>query len=390
MRELFQDLQQELEAGETVAVATIVRRKGSVPREVGAKMLVHRDGRISGTVGGGCGEAEVWRGALNVIDTGHPRIVQVNLTEEISLESQGVCGGTFDVFIQSWHADAAQQRPSMPELAGAIASALEREQAVALATVIAAGGAWRGSLGQQMLYHENGERLGTLTLPGAAHELNEQLPQALQAALTSGSPRCEKITGNELSAWAEVFIEPFIPPPVLLIAGAGHIAVPLAALGSLMKFSVSVTDDRASFANRERFPTAKQLLVGDIESTLRAYPITPRTHIVLVTRAHSHDVQGLRAIIDSPAAYIGMIGSQRRVWAVLKLLHREGIPSEKLLRIRAPIGLNLGGQTPEEIALAILSEIVLLRRGGSGQPLSDSLRARYQARLQHLDDEDEE
>jgi xanthine dehydrogenase accessory factor len=388
VQELFQDLQRELEAGETVATATIVRRRGSVPREVGAKMLVHRDGRISGTVGGGCGEAEVWRGALNVIDTGRPRTVQVSLTEEISLESQGVCGGTFDVFIQSWHEDTAREQPSMLQLARTISDSLEREQAIALATVIAASGEWRASTGRQMLCSENGETSGALALPGAANELNEQLVQAIQTTLASGSPRGEKLTGNDPATWAEVFIEPFIPPPVLLIAGAGHIAVPLAALGSLMKFSVSVTDDRASFANRERFPTVKQLLVGDIESTLRAYPITPRTHIVLVTRAHTHDVQGLRAIIDSPASYIGMIGSQRRVWAVLKLLHREGVPGEKLLRVRAPIGLDLGGQTPEEIALAILSEIVLLHRGGTGQPLSDSLRARYLARLQRLDDED--
>ena len=190
-----------------------------------------------------------------------------------------------------------------------------------------------------------------------------------------------------MNAWAEIFIEPFVPDPVLLIVGAGHIAAPLASLAHLINFSVSVTDDRASFANRERFPTAKQLLVGDIEATLKNYPITPRTHIVLVTRAHAHDVQGLRAIIDSPAAYIGMIGSQRRVWAVFKLLHEEGVPAEKLGRVRAPIGLDLGGSTPEEIALSIMAEIIKLRHGGSGIAMSEPLRDRYMQRLKHLDEE---
>ena len=190
-----------------------------------------------------------------------------------------------------------------------------------------------------------------------------------------------------MNAWAEIFIEPFVPYPVLLIAGAGHIAAPLASLAHLINFSVSVTDDRASFANRERFPTANQLLVGDIEATLKHYPITPRTHIVLVTRAHSHDVQGLRAIIDSPAAYIGMIGSQRRVWAVFKLLHEEGVPAEKLGRVRAPIGLDLGGSTPEEIALSIMAEIIKLRHGGSGIAMSEPLHDRYMQRLKHLDEE---
>lgn len=388
-QELFQTLRRSLEAGEDIALATIVRRRGSVPREVGAKMLVGRDGRISGTIGGGCGEAEVWRAALNALDTGRPRIVQVSLTEEIALESQGVCGGVFDVFIQPWQVSIQSEQFSPLELVSEIQAALAKGQALVLATLIAAGGVWSETPGQQSLYYEGGRTSGAFPDVSLTPASREQIAQAVQAAFATENARIVKISGSETATWAEIFLEPLLPPPVLLIAGAGHIAVPLAALGSLMKFSVSVTDDRASFANRERFPGAQQILVGDIESTLRAYPITPRTHIVLVTRAHSHDVQGLRAIIDSSAAYIGMIGSQRRVWAVLKLLHAEGIASEKLLRVRAPIGLDLGSQTPEEIALAILSEIVLLRHKGTGQPLSGSLRARYQARLQRLVDEDE-
>ena len=296
-------------------------------------MLVHRGGAISGTVGGGCGEAEVWRSALIVIDTKRPTIVQVDLTEEIAMESQGVCGGIFDVFVQPWHNDLIAGQPSMQDLASAINASLEGERAVVLASIIAAGGAWRSCIGQQMLVLENGETLGTLMLPDAPEGLTLQLIESAQKAISTGKPHIENVgatlavarpatnrhsadnrhiesTGNphienvpgSANAWAEIFIEPFVPNPVLLIAGAGHIAAPLAKLANLMNFSVSVTDDRASFASRERFPTAKQLLVGDIESILKNYPITPRTHIVLVTRAHAQDVQGLRAIIDSPAA----------------------------------------------------------------------------------------
>jgi xanthine dehydrogenase accessory factor len=415
MREIFQELIHDLERGETVAMATIVKRKGSVPREVGAKMLVHRGGKISGTVGGGCGEAEVWRSALNVIDTQHPQMVQVDLTEEIAMESQGVCGGIFDVFVQPWYNRPYDRllldQPSMQDFAHAINEALEGERAVALATIIAGSGTWRPSIGQQMLIHEDGKTFGALSLPDApagaimdvdqgigqaladqsavggdqsAPTLTIQLIEAAQKAITAGKPHVEKVPGPA-NTWVEIFIEPFIPPPVLLIAGAGHIAAPLAALGQLMNFSVSVTDDRPSFANRERFPTAKQLLVGDIETTLKNYLITPRTHIVLVTRAHAHDVHGLRAVIDSPAAYIGMIGSQRRVWAVFKLLHEEGFPAEKLARVRAPIGLDLGGSTPEEIALCIMAEIIMLRHGGTGVAMSEPLRQRYMERLKRLD-----
>jgi len=395
VKELFQEIIHELESGETVAVATIVKRKGSVPREVGAKMLVHRGGTISGTVGGGCGEAEVWRSALNVIDTKRPTIVQVDLTEEIAMESQGVCGGIFDVFVQPWHNSLLPGQPDMQDFASAINAALEGERAVVLASIVAAGGAWSHYVGQQMLFHENGETLGTLMLPDAPNGLAFQLNESAQKAIKTGKPHIENVgatlavarSAESVHAWAEIFIEPFVPNPVLLIAGAGHIAAPLASLAHLMNFSVSVTDDRASFANRERFPTAKQLLVGDIESTLKNYPITPRTHVVLVTRAHAHDVQGLRAIIDSPAAYIGMIGSQRRVWAVFKLLHEEGVSPEKLSRVRAPIGLDLGGGTPEEIALSIMAEIIKLRHNGSGIAMSEPLRDRYMERLKHLDED---
>ncbi|MDQ2714078.1 MAG: XdhC family protein [Chloroflexota bacterium] len=389
MRELFRELLHTLERGETVAMATIVKRKGSVPREVGAKMLVQRGGKISGTVGGGCGEAEVWRGALNVIDTQRPGMVQVDLTEDIAMESQGVCGGIFDVFIQPWFNAPHPGQPGMQEYATAITTALDGARAVVLATIVAAAGAWRACVGQQMLIHEDGTTLGVLAAPDT---LISQLQQAAQQAIAAGKPRIEKVLGPA-NAWMEIFIEPFVPPPVLLIAGAGHIAAPLAAMAHLMNYSVSVTDDRASFASRERFPGAKQILVGDIEAVLRNYPITARTHIVLVTRAHAHDVHGLRAVINSPAAYIGMIGSQRRVWAVFKLLHQEGIPAEKLARVRAPIGLDLGGGTPEEIALCIMAEITMLHYSGSGLALSERLRERYMQRLYaldqgHEDDED--
>jgi xanthine dehydrogenase accessory factor len=388
MQDLNQELIHHLEAGETVAVATIVRRKGSVPREVGAKMLVRRGGAISGTVGGGCGEADVWRAALNVIDTHRPTMVQVDLTEEIAMESQGVCGGIFDVFVQPWHAASGAERPVMLEIAQAITHALESERAVALATIIAAGGAWRGLVGRSILTHENGETMGMLTLPGAPAELApSQLAQSAHTSIKNGKPHLERIAAPGAgNTWAEIFVEPFVPPPVLLIAGAGHIAAPLAAIAHIMNYTVSVTDDRASFASRERFPSAKQLLVSDIESTLKNYPITLHTHIVLVTRAHSHDVQGLRAILDSPAAYIGMIGSQRRVWAVFKLLHDEGIAVEKLARVRAPIGLDFGSSTPEEIALGILAEITMLRHGGTGKTMSEPLRERFMERLRRMED----
>src|SRR2546422_5050093 len=179
-------------------MATIVKRKGSVPREVGAKMLVHRGGTISGTVGGGCGEAEVWRSALSAIDTKRPTMVQVDLTEEIAMESQGVCGGIFDVFVQPWYNSPIPGQPSMQDYAQAIHEALEGEQAIVLATIIAGGGTLRTSIGQQMLIHEDGSTFGTLTLPDTPAKVGARfiaplLVQAAQHAITTGKPHIETV-----------------------------------------------------------------------------------------------------------------------------------------------------------------------------------------------------
>ncbi|HEY7347835.1 MAG TPA: XdhC family protein [Ktedonobacterales bacterium] len=383
MRAFFQELAESLEKGETVALATIVKRRGSVPREVGAKMIVHPGGAITGTVGGGCGEAEIWRSALLAIESGRPQSVYVDLTEEIALSSQGVCGGTYEVFVQPWSNSPRLAPLDLPmgQYARAAEEALAANQAAVLVTVIHATGAWHQRLGAQVLVREDSAVTGTLDLEPA---LEPTIREAALAAIRASEPGVVEYAGSEGSI-AEVFFDPFLPRPDLLIVGAGHIAVPLARLAASLDFEVTVIDDRASFANKDRFPQASQIFVGGAEPTLRGLRITPRSHLVLVTRAHSHDVEALRAVIDSEAAYIGMIGSQRRIWAVYKLLHDEGVSAEKLARVRAPIGLDLGGSTPAEIALCIMAEIVMLRRAGSGVPLSDRLRERYLARLAKLD-----
>jgi xanthine dehydrogenase accessory factor len=406
MRAFFHELAESIERGETVGLATIVKRRGSVPREVGAKMIVHRGGAITGTVGGGCGEAEIWRSALGTIESGSPQSVYVDLTEEIALTSEGVCGGTYEVFVQPWSRALHPLAVELPmdEYARAAEAALSANQGAVLASVIHATGAWRDRLGAQTLICEDGEATGTLGLdedgsafarspavpggpfPGTVAGATSSIREAALAALRAGTPLVAEYAGPEGSV-AEVFFDPFLPRPELIIVGAGHIAVPLAQLAHSLDFEVTVIDDRASFANKERFPQASQILVSGAGPSLGSLKITPRSHLVLVTRAHSHDVDALRAVINSEAAYIGMIGSQRRVWAVYKLLHDEGVPAEKLARVRAPIGLDLGGNTPAEIALCIMSEIVMLRRGATGAPMSDRLRGRYQARLARLDED---
>jgi len=161
------------------------------------------------------------------------------------------------------------------------------------------------------------------------------------------------------------------PPLELIICGGGHVGQAVAKAGRLLDFRVTVIDDRADFASRERFPDPQiRLIADDFIEALRSLKITPATHLVIVTRGHKHDEMCLREVIDRPARYIGMIGSRRRATTIREHLRREGVPAESLRRVQAPIGLDIGAQSPEEIALAILAEIVLVRRGGSGRPKS--------------------
>ena len=364
---IYQSLVGFLNSGEATAVANVVRTRGSVPRGVGAKMLIHPGGQHVGTVGGGCGEAEVIRAALDVVHTGQPTMVEVDLTEDISMETDGVCGGIMDVFVETW--SPHEGRVLTGELLGALLESVEKKQAVALATVTAATGSLADRMGRRAVVWLDGEPLGDLGLGEGQAGILEVARQALRE-------RRSQLVGREVGdGYVEVFVEVQSRPPTLLVVGAGHIAQPLAEMGKLLDLEVVVLDDRPSFANEQRFPTADRIITAAFEPTLRDYPIDQDTCIVLITRGHQHDVPCLREVIDSPAAYIGMIGSRRRVRAVFELLEREeGVPAEKLRRVHSPIGLDIEAETPAEIALAIAAEIVKVRRGGAAASLSDDRR----------------
>ena len=161
------------------------------------------------------------------------------------------------------------------------------------------------------------------------------------------------------------------PPLELIVCGGGHVGQAVAIAGRFLDFNVTVIDDRADFASREKFPDERiRLIADDFVAGLRSLRITPATHIVIVTRGHRHDEICLQEVIGSPARYIGMIGSRRRTTTIRERLKREGVAPELLRQVHAPIGLDINALTPEEIALAILAEIVLVRRGGSGAPKS--------------------
>lgn len=192
----------------------------------------------------------------------------------------------------------------------------------------------------------------------AAERLAEERSQLLSLETDSGGQ-------------ADVFFEVMPSPPKLVVVGAGHIAVPLVKMAKLMDYHVVVVDDRILFANRERFPEADEVVVGDMAETVKDMDITPTTYVVLITRGHKYDEPCLRELLDRPAKYIGMIGSKRRIKACFERFKEEEHISEELIsRVYAPIGLDIATETPEEIALGILGEIIKVRRGGKARSLS--------------------
>jgi len=237
-----------------------------------------------------------------------------------------------------------------------------------LATVVSTSAVGPVQAGQKLLVELDGETWGTL---GDA-DLDQTVARDAREALESR--KSQVITYRVADVQVEVFHEVLEPRPQLLIVGAGHIAVPLARFGHQLGFEVVVVDDREKFANVERFPEADRVIAADFGATLQDYLLTPSTFVVIITRAHTYDEEALRIVLGRPHAYIGMIGSRRRVQTVLRILAAEGYDPAQLSAIRAPIGLDIGSETPDEIALSIIAEVVAARRGGTGVSLSREMR----------------
>lgn len=375
--DFYASLNRSLESAPRVAVATIVRTRGSSPREVGARMLVRADGETEGSVGGGCGEAEVWRAALEVMQDDQPRMVVVDLTNEIAMSTDGVCGGIIDIFVEPWHKNGT-------DVAAGVLEAVQQRHVAATVTVVSRSRGMPVALGDKLLMVDGQPRASSLSW-GALHARVLADAPGVFAEGRSQSRVYKFEAGRDpeltVSGQVAVFFDLALPRPTLVIVGAGHVAVPIAQVGRLLDFEVVVIDDRPSFANPVRFPDADRIIVDDFSSALEALEITPSTFVVLVTRAHTWDVHALRQIIGKPAGYIGMIGSRRRVYAVFKLLREEGVPLDDLLRVHAPIGLDIKTETPGEIAISVGAELLKARRGGGAASMSDLMQSQYRYSL---------
>lgn len=351
-REIYREIEAQLSAGETVIQATVIQTRGSTPRKEGSTMLVKSDGSLVGTIGGGCGEAGVIQKArLSLLD-GKVREELADLTEDISTDSEAVCGGTLRVFIEPW----------MPS-----------PESIALAHQLSelAGGGQSVVMHQVVKAPEHGGALARRSVVDATGKaILSHLPEGVQ--LPSAPQR--KPHQLQTVAGYQLYSERWEPLPTMVIVGAGHIAEPLEQMARLAGFKTAVVDDRSLFANRERFPDAHQVICGPILEVCQRIELSPHHYFVLVTRGHTLDMDALRVLIDrgQPLAYMGMIGSQRRVNAVFELLEAEGYGRELFDHVHSPVGLNIGAETPAEIAISVLAEAIAIRHGigGDTRPLT--------------------
>jgi xanthine dehydrogenase accessory factor len=346
MRDVLPDIERWHAAGRRIVLATVVSVAGSAPRDAGATLAASEDGEISGSVSGGCVEPAVIEEGLRAIRTGHPKLLQFGISEEQNVERIGLsCGGEIRVFVERLGDFAA------------LADALHAERPAVVATVIAAPDGSPVTPGAQITLIDPGEPTGTLDDPA----LDASVVQAARELLRAGVPdtRNFPLAGGA----AEVFFAVYPAPPTLVVVGAGHITIPLTSIAKVLGYRVVVVDARAAFATRDRLPDADELLVEWPDEALARLSLTPATAVAVLSHDDKFDVPALAAALRSEAGYVGAIGSRGTRERRNQRLREAGITDEEMARIHGPIGLDIGARAPEEIALAIMAQIVAVRHG---------------------------
>jgi xanthine dehydrogenase accessory factor len=254
------------------------------------------------------------------------------------------------------------------EVFAAVADALERGEPAALVTIVSTTGSTPQRIGAKMLVFGDGRTVGTIG--GGCYE-NDAFGKAREAILTRRpeivhyelSDDFAQETGLICGGQMDVYIEPIEPSPELYVVGAGHVGFHLARLAAEVGFRVHIADDREKFANAERFPTAAEIVVDDIPAWIARANLPPHAYVVIVTRGHTNDLEALRALAPRDLRYLGLIGSRAKVARIYDELAASRMPAEMLTRVHAPIGLDIGAVTPQEIAVSILAELIAVKHG---------------------------
>jgi xanthine dehydrogenase accessory factor len=363
VRDILEHTEKWWDAGETFGLATVVRTFHSAPREPGAALAVSAGGEVVGSVSGGCVEGAVYELAQQVLQTGQPVLQRYGVSDDTAFSVGLTCGGIIDIFVEP------VSKELFPQL-GAIAAAIRAGQPVGVATVIAGPGQagarrviWGpsdgppadGTLG-------DGDRLDQ-AVDDDAHGMLAQGVTAVRHYGAHGERRLDDLS---------VFVQSFAPPPRMLVFGAIDFAAAVARAGKFLGYHVIVCDARPVFATNARFPDADEVVVEWPHRYLARTPVDERTVICVLTHDPKFDVPVLEVALRTPAGYIGAMGSRRTHEDRLARLREAGLAEDELARLRSPIGLDLGARTPEETAVSVAAELIQLRWGGSGRPLTDT------------------
>ena len=353
MRDILSDLDNWRAENKPIAIATVIQTWGSSPRRAGAKMALTPDGKITGSVSGGCVEGAVYETGVEVLKTDHPQLLHFGVADETAWEVGLACGGSIDIFV----------KPLDTEFFKPLRSVLVKEQSAVVVTVV------RGSdqlLGKEMLLRDDGNVTGTIS-----DELNEQALKLARETLMQGKSR--RVMLNED---VEVFMEVSLPPPTLIAVGGVHITIALMALAKTLGYRTVVIDPRSAFGNEERFPNVDQLIPLWPDEAFGQIPITRSTAVAMLTHDPKLDDPALKIALPSSAFYVGALGSKTTQAKRRKRLLDDGLTAEQLNRLHGPIGLEIGAGTPEEIAMSIMAEIVAARNHAENEinPNADRMR----------------
>jgi xanthine dehydrogenase accessory factor len=340
---LYKEIVHLLTEGKKVILATVIQQSGSAPRKSGAQMVIREDGSFVGSVGGGRLEADCISAARKVAAEGTAKVLAFHLTGTEVAETAMICGGDAEVFIE----------PLAPGVADIYTNLLDiqkRGGKAVLAIVIGTEPIRKGMGGKGLITSE-GKSIGPLAL-------GREALAAAQEVIHEKKVRLIPYQGGRL------YLEPIFPEPTLYIFGAGHISRAIAPVAHMVGFKVIVIDDRGEFANRDYFPQADEIWVEAFDGIGEKIDPHEQAYLVIVTRGHIHDYTVLKQVLPMDCRYIGMIGSSRKRDIIYQQLRQEGHSEGELKRVHAPIGLDIGAETPEEIAVSIVAELIIVRAEG--------------------------
>ncbi len=343
---LYQKAYELLAQGRRLILAKTVRRSGSTPRDVGAMCLVTDAGELIGTIGGGLMEFQVQTRAVDLLNEQTSLIYPFRLSDADLADAGMVCGGEVDLYLDPLF----PENPETRAVFQAMAETIEKKEPATLVTRVD-NGLPALAPGNRMLIPQNhGETIGAI--PGFdTARLSETRNRPFSLMAQDGSDK-------------GFFVETIGLKPRVLLFGGGHVSVFVARLAKMVGFAVSVIDDRPEFVGPDRFPDADERIVSDFDKAFDRIDVSPDAYILIITRGHLHDRNVLQQALNTPAGYIGMIGSTRKRDLIYRDLMNQGVSKERLAEVFSPVGLDIHAETPEEIAVSIVAQLIWKRSPG--------------------------